>query len=124
MQQIIAVAVAGALGCLCRYAANIACTRWFEAPLAYSTLAVNVAGAFLLGLIATLPWMQHPVLATGAAVGFLGGMTTFSTFTLETLRLGETHSLAAAGLNIFANVALALVAAKLGVMTAQWWTAP
>jgi fluoride exporter len=124
MQQVLAVAIGGALGCLCRYGANVACVRWFEAPVFYSTLAVNVVGAFLVGLIAGLPFMQHPVLATGAAVGFLGGLTTFSTFSLETLRLGEAQSLAAAGINIIANVVLALLAVKLGVMTAQWWTAP
>ena len=71
MQQVLAVAVGGALGCLCRYGANLACVRWFEAPVFYSTLAVNVVGAFLIGLIAGLPFMQHPLLATGAVVGFL-----------------------------------------------------
>lgn len=124
MQQVLAVAVGGALGCLCRYGANVACVRWFEAPVFYATLTVNVVGAFLLGLVAGLPWMQHPVLATGAAVGFLGGLTTFSTFSLETLRLGETQSLAAAGFNIVANVALALAAVKLGMMTAQCLAPP
>ena len=123
MQQILAIAVAGALGCLCRYGANVACVRWFAAPLFYSTLAVNVVGAFLLGLVAGLPFMQHPVLATGAAIGFLGGLTTFSTFSLETLRLWELQSFAAAGLNIAANVVLALFAVKLGLMTAEWFSA-
>ena len=87
MQQVLAVAVGGALGCLCRYGANVACVRWFETPVFYSTLAVNVVGAFLVGLIAGLPFMQHPVLTAGAAVGFLGGLTTFSTFSAEVTEL-------------------------------------
>ena len=124
MQQVLAVAVGGALGCLCRYGANVACVRWFDAPLFYSTLAVNVVGAFLVGLIAGLPFMQHPVLTAGAAIGFLGGLTTFSTFSIETIRLWETQTLAAATLNITANVVLSLLAVKLGLMAAQMLTTP
>ena len=124
MQQVLAVAVGGALGCLCRYGANVACVRWFDAPVFYSTLAVNVVGAFLVGLIAGLPFMQHPVLTAGAAVGFLGGLTTFSTFSIETIRLWETQTLAAAALNITANVVLSLLAVKLGLMVAQMLTTP
>ena len=124
MQQVLAVAVGGALGCLCRYGANVACVRWFEAPMFYSTLAVNVVGAFLIGLIAGLPFMQHPLLATGAAVGFLGGLTTFSTFSIETVRLWETQTFVAAALNITANVVLSLLAVKLGLMAAQLFATP
>jgi CrcB protein len=124
MQQVLAVAVGGALGCLCRYGANLACVRWFEAPVFYSTLAVNVVGAFLVGLIAGLPFMQHPLLATGAVVGFLGGLTTFSTFSIETMRLWETQAFGAAALNIIANVVLSLLAVKLGLMAAQLFATP
>ena len=119
MLQVLAVAIGGALGCLCRYGANVACVRWFEAPVFYSTLAVNVVGALLVGLIAGLPFMQHPLLATGAVVGFLGGLTTFSTFSIETMRLWETQTFVAAALNIIANVVLSLLAVKLGLMAAQ-----
>jgi len=124
MQQVLAVAVGGALGCLCRYGANVACVRWFEAPVFYSTLAVNVVGAFLVGLIAGLPFMQHPLLATGAVVGFLGGLTTFSTFSIETMRLWEAQTFVAAALNITANVVLSLLAVKLGLMAAQLFATP
>ena len=124
MQQVLAVAVGGALGCLCRYGANVACVRWFEAPVFYSTLAVNVVGAFLIGLIAGLPFMQHPLLATGAVVGFLGGLTTFSTFSIETMRLWETQAFVAAALNITANVLLSLLAVKLGLLAAQLLATP
>ena len=124
MQQVLAVAVGGALGCLCRYGANVACVRWFEAPVFYSTLAVNVVGALLVGLIAGLPFMQHPLLATGAVVGFLGGLTTFSTFSIETMRLWETQTFVAAALNIIANVVLSLLAVKLGLMAAQLLVTP
>ena len=124
MQQVLAVAVGGALGCVCRYGANVACLRWFEAPLVYSTLAVNVVGAFLVGLIAGLPLMQHPVLAAGAAAGFLGGLTTFSTFSIETMRLWETQTFVSAALNIAANVALSLLAVKLGLLAAQLLATP
>jgi fluoride exporter len=124
MQQVLAVAVGGALGCLCRYGANVACVRWFAAPVLYSTLAVNVIGAFLIGLIAGLPFMQHPLLMTGAVVGFLGGLTTFSSLSIETLRLWETQTIVAAALNIVANVVLSLLAVKLGLSTAQLLSAP
>lgn len=119
MQQVIAVAVGGSLGCLCRYGTNVACLRWLEIPLFYSTLAVNVVGSFLLGLVAGLPFMQHPVLAAGAAIGFCGGLTTFSTFSLETLRLWELQAAAAASLNVAGNVLLSMVAVQLGLLMAR-----
>lgn len=124
MQQVLAVAVGGALGCLCRFGANVACVRWFAAPVFYSTLAVNVVGAFLVGLLAGLPFLQHPLLTAGVAVGFLGGLTTFSTFSIETLRLWETQTIAAAALNIAANVVISLLAVKLGLSTAQLFATP
>lgn len=124
MQQVLAVAVGGALGCLCRFGANVACVRWFAAPVFYSTLAVNVVGAFLVGLLAGLPFLQHPLLTAGVAVGFLGGLTTFSTFSIETIRLWEAQTIAAAALNIAANVVLSLLAVKLGLSTAQLFATP
>ena len=80
-----------------------------------STLAVNLVGAFLVGLIAGLPFMQHPVLTAGAVVGFLGGLTTFSTFSLDTLALLETGRPGWALANAFASVVLGFGLVALGL---------
>lgn len=88
----------------------------------YGTLTVNVVGSLLLGLIFKLTServIMEADLRTAIMVGFLGAFTTFSTFSLETLRLLEEGSWSLAALNIVANVVICLVAAWGGVVLAR-----
>jgi CrcB protein len=81
-------------------------------------LAVNITGGLLIGFLATLAderGILGPQARVFLVVGVLGGYTTFSSFSLETLRLAESGETAAAVLNILANVVFALLAALLGV---------
>jgi len=90
--------------------------------LPYGTLAVNVIGSLLLGLImegSLRSTLLSPELRFGVTVGFLGGFTTFSTFSYETVRLLEEGSLLAAGANVFLNVTVCIVAALLGIYLAR-----
>jgi len=116
------IAVFGALGCLSRYAVS----GWVYAlagrALPWGTLAVNVAGSFLLGLImegSLRSTLLSPELRLGLGVGFLGGFTTFSTFSYETIRLIEEGSYLQAGANVLLNVAVCVVVAALGVVAAR-----
>lgn len=94
--NVIALALAGGAGAVARF---LIASRL---PVPYGTLAVNVSGAFALGLIG-----ENLVLGTG----FVGAYTTFSTWMLETERLSKP----AAALNIVGSLALGLAAAQLGI---------
>lgn len=109
MRIAVAVAVASALGGLCRYALGGVIARRAAGGFPWETFAINVSGAFVLGVLfavlveqhATAPWLRAALL-----VGFLGSYTTFSTWTLETWRLVEGGAVGLA----FANVAGSTVA--------------
>jgi CrcB protein len=91
-------------------------------PIPFGTLAVNVAGSLLIGLLMGGD-LHHPLLGgnlrVGLAVGFLGGFTTFSTFSYETVRMMESGSVGAALVNVLLNVALCLLAAWVGIVIAR-----
>jgi CrcB protein len=90
--------------------------------LPYGTLTVNVVGSLLLGLImegSLRSTLLSPDLRFGLTVGFMGGFTTFSTFSYETVRLMEEGSFVAAGVNILLNVIVCIAAALLGIYLAR-----
>ena len=90
--------------------------------LPYGTLVVNVCGSLLLGLImegALRSTMLSPELRFGLTVGFMGGFTTFSTFSYETVRLLEEGSVTTAGANILLNVTFCIFAALVGIYLAR-----
>lgn len=86
------VAVGGLVGCLARYALSGWATR---GDFPYGTLAVNVVGSFLVGLVyfggLAGGWLS-PQLRAMALIGFLGGFTTMSAFTVETMAFLEEGS--------------------------------
>lgn len=109
------VLVGGAIGAPVRFLADRWVTTRLPGPFPWGTLAVNVVGSFVLGLLAASApqWL----LALGG-VGFCGALTTFSTFSFETVRLAEEGRWGAATLNVAAGVVLSAVALCLG-----WWLA-
>lgn len=113
MTSIVWVAAGGALGSLCRHAVSTELAFRFGRAFPYGTLAVNAAGCFLLGEIAGHA-LNHPSALLFIGTGFLGGLTTFSTFAMDTFAaLRDGHS-GKALLNVGLNVALGLGAAALG----------
>jgi len=103
---LIPVALGGALGATLRWLAGLAVTF----PL--GTLAVNVAGSLAIGLIwAGLAARWHPFVITGV----LGGFTTFSAFSLDTLRLVEAGRMTAALGYVAGSVILSLAACAAGL---------
>jgi CrcB protein len=117
------VAFGGALGSVARYACSTAAARFLGTGFPYGTLFVNVGGSFAIGLLAALVSSDgRPSLGPDARafvlVGVLGGFTTFSSLSLETLELARAGALGAAGANVALSVALCLFAAWLGFVAA------
>jgi fluoride exporter len=117
------VALGGALGSIARYACSGAAVRWLGAGFPYGTLFVNVSGSFAIGLLAALVASDgRPSLSPDARafvlVGVLGGFTTFSSFSLETLNLMRSGALGAASANVALSVVLCLCGAWLGFAVA------
>lgn len=122
MNQVVAIAVGGALGALSRYWMVGFVSRLFERNFPYGTLAVNVVGSFLIGIgyIVIVQRLQvasewHAVLM----VGFIGAFTTFSTFSLETVSLMQEGRLMAAFIYIFSSVLVCLLATMAGILLAK-----
>lgn len=112
------VGVAGAAGALLRYQIGHSVgPRSFP----WVTLAINLLGSFLLGLLAKLAadrgWPDNTTLPLG--VGFLGAFTTFSTFSVETQAMLRTGRFTAAGAYIVASVLGGIAAAALGFFAAR-----
>ena len=92
--------------------------RLLGAGFPYGTLAVNVIGSFMIGLVIQVGLstdLVPPTWRLALTVGFLGAFTTFSTFSYETLGYLEDGAWSIAGLNILANVLLAMIAVFCGV---------
>ena len=112
------VAVGGAAGAVLRYGAGRLAVYYLGADTVAGTFAVNVAGSFLLGFLATLFVGRSglPIeLRAMATVGLLGGFTTFSTLAYDGVRLLSAGEYLRAGVSIAANVGVGLAAAYLGV---------
>jgi CrcB protein len=121
MREIISIAVAGALGALTRWGLSRAGYALLGTGFAWGTLIVNILGCLLIGflihwgLVSRIP----ETLRTAMAVGFLGAMTTFSTFSYETIRLMEDGLWMTASTNIAANVILCLATTFTGLVLAR-----
>lgn len=114
-----AVAAGSALGALARFLCSLALTGLLGPAFPWGTLAVNGFGSFLIGLYATVsgPGGRLPAGVVGrhfVIVGFCGGFTTFSMFSLETLLLVERQSPGLAVIHLAASLATWLVLAWVG----------
>ena len=115
----LAIAVGGALGSVARHGVNhLVHTRWLTAKFPVGTVAVNLAGGLLIGVLAGLVSSERIALRLHwrefVFVGLLGGFTTFSTFGLDTFLLGRTHSMTQAMVNVLVQVAGGLLAVWAG----------
>jgi CrcB protein len=124
MTRLLIVAAGGALGAVARYGVGGWALRLFPAAQwPWATLAVNVVGGLLMGLLAGWLAFRGGVhgesLRLFAAVGVLGGFTTFSAFSLEAALMIERRQLAMAGGYVAASVVLSIAALFIGLMVAR-----
>lgn len=114
---VFAVAVAGGLGAVGRLVVDGVLRSRFSVNFPFGTTVINVTGSFLLGLVTGLA-LSHSLPAEWRVVlgtGFLGGYTTFSTASFETVRLAQQRRYRAALVNGFGMMLLAFAAAGLGL---------
>lgn len=118
----VSIAAAGALGALSRWGISLAGYRLFGTGFAWGTLIANVLGCFLLGFLMHVCLVSDKISDTmrmAITVGFLGALTTFSTFSYETINYIENGSWTPAIANIAANLALGLAATIGGLILAR-----
>ncbi len=126
MKILLAIALGSALGGVLRYLTGALVHLWFARSFPWGTLGVNVLGCALIGV----SWVLLATRGEGGElarafvlVGLLGGFTTFSSFSLETLLLIEQHGYARAGVYVVASVVACLVAAWAGMQFGRHWLA-
>ncbi|PTS84532.1 MULTISPECIES: fluoride efflux transporter CrcB [unclassified Caulobacter] len=123
MNRLLLVAAGGAVGSVARYVVGVQTLRLFGSAWPYGTLTVNVAGGFLMGILAA--WLAQSATANPEpwrvllGVGVMGGFTTFSAFTLETALMIEKRAYAQAFTYTAASVLLALAALFAGMLFAR-----
>ena len=111
------IAIGGAFGALSRYGLALLAINLFGKGFPFGTLIANFVGSLLMGLLFGLVEAEHlvPEARMALGIGFLGALTTFSTFSLDTLLLMQHGDWLKALLNVFLNVGLSLTAAYIGL---------
>ncbi|MGF1742524.1 fluoride efflux transporter CrcB [Vibrio profundum] len=111
------IGLGGAFGACSRYLVAELCAMLFGRGFPYGTLTVNVVGSFIMGLLvaafetellATEPWRQI------IGLGFLGALTTFSTFSMDNVTMIQQGAFMKMGLNVMLNVVLSISATWVG----------
>lgn len=110
------IALGGALGSVSRFWLSVACEALIQSSFPWATVAANITGCFVIGAVAALP--MGPLTRQFLMVGVLGGYTTFSAFSLQTLVLVQTGEWPKAAANVLASVILCLLAVWLGHLAA------
>ena len=111
------VAIGGTLGVLARF--GVGRLTLHHEQLIWSTVAINIIGSFLLGLLVAEHWFGRDV-REGIGVGFLGGLTTFSTFSVQAVLEVEAGEPARAMIYVIASVFGGLAAATGGYALGRW----
>ena len=121
MERFFCICLAGAAGTGARYLIALWTAQRFGSAFPFGTLIVNLLGCFAIAAVmhAALLLSWSPTVRSAIGIGFIGGLTTYSSFNYETTRLVEEGAIGAAALNATATIAGAFVAGWLGVMCAK-----
>ena len=117
---LLSVALGGAIGASMRYLTNVGMMRLVGPGFPYGTMIANVLGSFLMGvLVVVLARKGGMAYAPFLMTGVLGGFTTFSAFSLDTITLFERGEAGLAGLYVGLSVTLSLGAIALGILATR-----
>ncbi|MFZ8977554.1 MAG: fluoride efflux transporter CrcB [Pseudohongiellaceae bacterium] len=122
MATILAIAVGGGIGSVARYLLTLWCERLLGEDFPYGVFLANIIGSFAIGICfvfllerAVLPELARSLLM----VGFLGGFTTFSAFSLQTINMLQSGRWPEAMIYVFGSVLLSLFGAWAGMFLAR-----
>ena len=122
MERMLLVALGGAIGTALRYLTALLAARWWGTEFPYGTLIVNLVGAFIIGLVGQIgtesvlvPESTRLFLTTGV----MGGMTTYSAFSYETVRLMEANAWYHAWINVAVTTIACLSLCYLGIVAGR-----
>jgi fluoride exporter len=124
MGALIGIAAGGAAGALLRFFMSAAVTRFAGSDFPWGTLAVNVLGAFVMGVLVELMALKITVSSEWRAfltICLLGGFTTFSAFSLESVLMLQKGEWIAAGAYMIGSVVLCVGALFLGLWMVRIW---
>jgi CrcB protein len=118
VERMLLIALGGAIGTILRYLTSGLAVKWFGIDFPYGTIIVNLVGAFFIGLIQEvgtetllLPDNTRLFLTTG----LMGGLTTYSAFSYETVRLIEANAWPQAWINVVGTTTGCLVLCFVGI---------
>ena len=127
MMNVLIVFLGAGIGGSIRHGVNLLAARLVGMAFPYGTLSINIVGSMVMGLCAAYfafrgadasqPWRLF------LTTGILGGFTTFSSFSMETMLLLEQHGFARAGAYVLASVVLCLTGAWAGISIGRQWLA-
>ena len=122
MERLLFICLGGAIGTGLRYLTSSLAVRWLGVDFPYGTLIVNVVGSFLIGLIQQVGATSLLIPETTRlflTVGIMGGLTTYSSFSYETLRLAQIGAWGQAWINVLVTTAVCLGVCFLGIVVGR-----
>jgi len=123
VDRVLLVAVGGGVGSVLRYLTSGLAARWLGLDFPYGTLIVNVTGSLLIGVVQALA-EEAAVLPEPArlflSAGVMGGFTTYSAFSYETMRLIELDALGRALVNVVVTTLVCLSVCALGLAAGRY----
>jgi fluoride exporter len=123
VERLLLVALGGALGSVMRYLTALLAARWLGGDFPWGTLAVNIVGSFLIGVINELgsdALRVSPESRLFLATGVMGGLTTYSAFSYETARLMERQAWSTAWIYVVVTTAVCVGLCFVGFAAARY----
>jgi CrcB protein len=123
VERILLVALGGAIESVIRYLTSILAGVWLGVEFPYGTLIVNLSGAFVIGIVQEVgrdALLIPDNIRIFLTTGMMGGLTTYSTFSYETVRLMEVGAWHQAWINIIITTVMCLCLCFLGIASGRF----